>query len=195
MTASGLEKAGVPTEVAAPGAMALIGLRGQAEVDQFRGPSPVEQDVGRADIAVHQSPTVGMGQADQSSAEHPEGLLRGEGAVLGQDRGQWCPIHPFLDEISAVGFFHVVEDPYDMRIVEDGEHLRLGPETLQEAGAGQQCWAQFLDRHQPVEFGLPGLPDDAGCARRNPTQHLITRKVTTTSFGRQRLTSARTVPA
>jgi hypothetical protein len=147
------------------------GVAGQAEVDEFGAARGVEQDVGRCDIAVHQAAGVDVGQAQQRAADHAQGL-RGGQRPGAEHSGQRGAVDPFLDDVGALGVLGVAVDRDQVRVIQRGQHLRLTAPLRPRLRARR---IQRLDRDNPVQGVIVGLPHRARRPRPQPPQQRITR--------------------
>ena len=147
------------------------GVAGQAEVDEFGAARGVEQDIGRCDITVHQTAGMDVGQAQQRAADHAQGL-RGGQRPGAEHAGQRGAVDPFLDDVGALGVLGVAVDRDQVRVIQRGQHLGLTAPLRPRLRARR---IQRLDRHDPVQRVIVGLPHRARRPRPQPPEQRVPR--------------------
>src|SRR5262249_55450774 len=124
-------------------ALALEQL-GDAEIEQLRVAGPVDEDVGRLDVAVDDQVGVRMGDGLENVEKEAEPLLDPEAAVpaIGVDR---LALDVLEHEVGLAGCGHAgVEEPGDVGIGQTREDLALAAEPLL-ARAADEARVEQLD--------------------------------------------------
>ena len=125
----------------------------------------VEQEVGRLDVAVDEAPPVGVVEA--------RGRRRGRrpapatATAAGRGRASTRRLPPLRNSVTRNGaavLLAPVVDGHDVRVVEGGRGLGLGPEALEEHRVVGQRRVQQLDGHPALEHDVVGQEHDRGRA-------------------------------
>jgi hypothetical protein len=135
---------------------------GQAEVGDPESPVGIEEQVGRLDVPVDQSPLVGVVQPGRGLEPHPHRLLRGQQGVGVVDLAEAAPGQVLEHQVRLVVLLAPVEDLEDVRVVEGGHGPGLGPEPLEEGGITGQGRVEDLDGHPSVQRHVVGQVDVCG---------------------------------
>ena len=125
---------------------------GDSEVEQPHVPFPVDEDIGRFEVAVHDEVAVGVvdGRANFEHQAHDPSRVESPAEII--DRLAIDPLHG--QPAGAIGLDAGVDERRDMRMTQtcqDG-HLAL------QAGAWRQGRGegQDLERHALIEKGFGG---------------------------------------
>jgi hypothetical protein len=144
---------------------------GDAEVEQLHPAVAADQDVARLQVAMDDEVPVRVGDGVADLAEKPQPLLEVVAARSAvRDEGRAFDV--FEHRVGpAVRRHAAVEDPRDPRVLETGEDLALGVETLE---LPRRLAAQHLDRHQLLEGAVDagGGVDLARAAFTDEARHL-----------------------
>ncbi len=134
------------------GDVALVAARHRdPEVHQLGRPGGVHQHVGGLVVAVHHPGAVRGGQAEQRALQHHQRSFGGGGPLRAEQLAQGDAVHQLHHDGRAALALDVLVEPGDVRGVESGQDLGLGPER---GGAGRAV--QVLDRHGGAGRPVPG---------------------------------------
>lgn len=132
--------------------------QGEAQVEDFHPPLGREHQVRRLDVAMHQSVLVRVLQSHGGLPDHLAGVGNRQGPALDHGR-KVLAFHVFHDEeVHAVDLTGVVGAD-DIRVVELPNRLHLSLEAGYRPLIGNFLLGQDLDRHNPLELGMPSLVD------------------------------------
>ena len=135
---------------------ALVKPLGQAEVRDVRLALLVQQDVGRLEVAVQDSPLVGVldrfGDVGQQGRDGPRVVLVGV-----QPGAQAAAGNQLHAEILLTLVFAYLVDGDDAGVVKLSHGLGFVLEAAKVDIVGEDAGPDHLQRHQPVEGDLAGL--------------------------------------
>jgi hypothetical protein len=141
---------------------------GDSEVSDFHAASLIEQDVFGFDVAVNDALFMGELERLADGRDDREGSF-GCQTPLAQQLTEGGSVDVFHEqEEHAVGFAEIVHRN-DIGMVQPGQGLGLALEPLGETRIRTFFRQEDLERHDPVQCGLPGLVDYAHAAL---TKHL-----------------------
>ena len=143
---------------------------GQAEVGDLRLALPVEQDVGRLEVAVDDAALVGVVDGLGHLGHQPGRLARRQRAVGGL-LGQAAALDEAHAEVVLALVLADLVDRHDVGVVEVGGRLGLDVEPLDVGLGGELAGQDHLQGDRPVEADLPGLVDDAHAAAGDLPEH------------------------
>ena len=129
---------------------------GQAEVGDAEPALVVEQEVGRLDVAVHECRGGGRSRGPRRLQPDEGGLRRREPVALVEQVAQAAAAQVLEHEERSVVVLAPVEDPHDVRVVQAGGGLGLGPEPAQEGLVLGQRRVQHLHRHPAAQHHVVG---------------------------------------
>ena len=143
------------------GALLVALDEGEAEVADPDAPLPVDEDVVRLEVAVHDAGGVGRGQALAGAAIDVEHLAP---AALraGQPAAQGLPGHELHRHEDLVAVRADVEDSDHVRMRQLGQRVGLAQDAAVAGGAGRV--AHELERHLAVEAVVVGRVHHAHAA-------------------------------
>ena len=147
---------------------------GDAEIEHFQRPAPRDEEIGRLDVAVHDTLRVcgveGIGHL-HAQFQHLVGRQRPlRDALL-----QRLAIEQFHHhELLALMIADVVERA-DVRVVQARDHPCFAQEALHDLAIGLGLVGQELDRHLAAEAGVFGLVHHPHAARAEARQHAVVR--------------------
>ena len=149
----------------------LADQTGKAEVGQPHSAIGLDQHVPRLDIAVHDPLAVRRAQRAREGGANLD--ARGPVEALGREQLRQRRARDVLHDQGqgVVGFDHVVELD-DRGMPETAQSLRLPQEALTPV-AGHQMGVQELDRDGAADPRVPGPPDLALPADREPLLNLV----------------------
>ena len=133
---------------------------GQPEVRDAGAAAPVDHDVGRLQVAVHDALVVHGRESGAQVARELERLVRRQPADARQERREILAVHVLhRDEVPPVDLHHVVE-PAHVRVRDLAPDAHLGEQPLQEHGIVghaapkelERDWLTELDVLCPVDF-------------------------------------------
>ena len=128
---------------------------GEAEVGDAQAALVVEEEVGRLDVAVDEAPAVGVLERTGGLEADLPGLGRVEAVAGVEQAPQRTAAEQLGDEVGHVALAPVVHR-HDVRVVEAGGVVRLGPEPLEELRVVGQRVVQDLDRDATTEHHVVG---------------------------------------
>ena len=132
---------------------------GDAEIGEVGVAFLVEQHVARFEVAVDDSPAVGIAQGPAHFVEQPEGRRQIPRAVP-QRLGQAAAPHVGHNQVCTVGVSPEVEKPDDVGVLQLSYELCLGLEPAHEIWPVDKLGPDHLDRYLPAHRGLVGPVDD-----------------------------------
>ena len=137
---------------------------GQAEVGDPEPGVVVEQEVGRLDVAMDQPAP--MGEVEPTAGLQPDQqrLTRRQQRAAVEHRTEAPPAEVLGDEERRAVVLAPVEHRHDVRVVEAGRDLRLGPKAPQEALVIGQGRMQELDCDPASQRDVVGEEDVRGRA-------------------------------
>ena len=132
--------------------LARVALKGagEAEIHDLDEPFPRDHDVGRLQVAVHDSGVVGRGEPVGDLAGEIEELARGQGPLRDQ-LAQGLAFHELHRHPGHGLRYADVVDGDDVGIVERGRGFGFALEPRQVRGVGSQLRGEHLDRHAPIQ--------------------------------------------
>ena len=132
--------------------LARVALKGagEAEIHDLDEPFPRDHDVGRLQVAVHDSGVVGRGEPVGDLAREIEELARGQGPLRDQ-LAQGLAFHELHRHPGHGLRYADVVDGDDVGIVERGRGFGFALEPRQVRGVGSELRREHLDRHAPIE--------------------------------------------
>jgi len=132
---------------------------GEPEVGEYRRILSREQDVGRLDVAVHDSMAVGVVETRGDPAQVLQGGRLVERALL-HPAGEAAAGDVLDDHVGRPLKLAEVVDVDDVGVAQPGDRLRLVAETRHGVGIrGHRL--QHLDRPGPLELRVVGAKDHA----------------------------------
>ena len=135
----------------------VVGERARdAEVGEVGGAVPVEQDVGRLDVAVQHAGRVRGVQCARHLGEDLDRARRGQRPV-GQHALEVRPVDEGHVQVRAAVDLAVRVDGHDVRLGKAGDEAGLPPEPREELRLGVP--RQALERDVPVVAGVVGAVD------------------------------------
>ena len=150
---------------------------GQTEVGDAQALVVAEQQVGGLDVAVDETPAVGVVQRPGGVEAHGERLGRGQ-QVAGVEQGPQAPTREVLGDDERHLVVSPVVDGHHVGVVEGGRGPGLGREPPQELGIAGQGVVEHLHRHATTEADVVGQEDLGGGAHADrcdqpvaPSQH------------------------
>ena len=151
-----------PGDHAGLGEGRIRGDPGDAEVGELHLPGPVDQDVGRLDVAVHDPRGVCGGQGVGGLHEQRCRLVGGEGTAFAHQPPEVDPVDVLHHQPPGVVVDDRVEDRDHVRMVQPCAEpcLALGAGEVGPVGAREQ--PDPLERHGPVEDLVAAQPDRPG---------------------------------
>ena len=141
------------------------GARRDAEIGQLAVAVPVDEHVLRLVVAVHDPAPVRRRQPQQRALQHHQRRLRRSPALMSQDLANRDAVHQLHHDGGARRGLDVLVQPDDVRVIQVGQHLRLGAEHLGPRRVGQERTPQVLDRDQGAGGVVPGQRHITGSAR------------------------------
>jgi hypothetical protein len=132
---------------------------GDAEVGEPRIPVGVDDDVGRLDVPVHDPRVVRRLERHGDLGEDAARLLRGDGAPVGDERGQRAALDELHDEVGGVALLAEVVDRHDVGVLQAGAVDRLGAEAFEERLLLGRLRTEHLHGDRPLELLVDRVPD------------------------------------
>ncbi len=129
---------------------------GDAEVGHLHLAVGPDQDVGRLDVAVHDTAGVGVAEGSRHLVGDLGGLHAVDVAVGSQDVGKGATLHVLHRHEVGVGVLAPVVHGDDVGVGQVGRGLGLAAEPLDEVRVGGELGEQHLDGHQTVEQQVAG---------------------------------------
>ena len=136
---------------------------GQPEVGQVRvrlRGLVGDQDVGRLDVAVHESARVRGVERARDLGQDDAGRLEGQGTAI-DHAAQVRPRHEAHGEVEHALLLAAAMDRHDVRVLEGGRQARLGPEARRRVVVLHPLGRDQLQRHGPIQIDVHRLVDDA----------------------------------
>ena len=128
-----------------------VGCTRDPEVDHPHVPVPVDEDVGRLDVAMDDAALVGGLQRTGHVDDDAERDVERQTAVALEDALQILPVDELHDdEVDALVRAGVV-DRRDIRVVKRGRGTSLLAEPRNELGIGCEAGTEDLHRHAAIE--------------------------------------------
>ncbi len=128
----------------------------QSKVRHLHAAAAVQQDVLRLDVAVDDALVVRELERIANLGHNGQRLARAY-ATAGEQLSQVHPVHEFHDEeIQSIRPAKIM-DGDDARVVELGQRLGFAGEPFGKRGVVSNSGGQNLERHDSVEFFLPGF--------------------------------------
>ena len=133
----------------------------QAKVGHTRPSPAVDQDIRRLDVPMDQPAHMCMVERLGNRRRPLRGLAR-RGPPLLEPRGEVAPLDVLRDHVAirVVGAADII-NRNDVRVIEPGEHPRLGQIRFGILGSGDAFRIGNFDRHTPIEFSVMGEIDPA----------------------------------
>ncbi len=153
----------------------VAGGAGDAEVDEIGEVVLGQQDVGRFDVAVHQSGLVGAVQCRGDLFDDVHGAFGWHRAVVEQGL-QVVARDQSHGHVQASFDFSDVVDRHDMGVVEACGGACFAAEALVELGVLGVVGQQHLQRHHPVDFGVVRPPHLTHAAAPEQLDQLVSAK-------------------
>ena len=122
----------------------------------------VEQEVGWLDVAVDQPAPVRVVEPGRGLGADLGGLLRGEQHAGVVDLAERASGQVLEHQVGLPILLTPVVDPQDVRVVERGHGLRLGPEALEEGAVAGKSRMEHLDGNLAVKGDVVGEVDVRG---------------------------------
>ena len=135
---------------------------GQAEVGDGGAALLVEADVGGLDVAVDEAAAVRVVERARRFEADQHRLGHREPAAGVEHVAQAAAAEELQHEERALVVLAPVEDPHDVRVVQRGRGLGLGPEPAQERLVERERGLQDLDRDPATQRGVVGHVDVRG---------------------------------
>ena len=137
---------------------------GQAEVGDAQPAVVAEEEVARLDVAVHEAAAVGVVEGPRGLEADHQRLRRGEPDAAVEQRPQAAAAEVLGDDVRSAVVVAPVVHGDDVRVVEGGRRLRLGPEAAEEGVVLGQGRVQHLHGDAPAEADVVGQVDLGGRA-------------------------------
>ena len=137
---------------------------GHAQVEDLYHALPVDQQVGRLDVAMDHVVAVGVGQAAGRLAKVIDGPFELQGAFGFHHPLEVLPLDELHHHVVAVVFPVDVVGMDDIRMVQRRDRPGLAKELLQRGGILAELLGDDLQRHRAVHRGVLGHEDPAHAA-------------------------------
>ncbi|OQA94191.1 MAG: hypothetical protein BWY25_02898 [Chloroflexi bacterium ADurb.Bin222] len=140
----------------------------QPKVHQHRPPVGADDDVLRLDVPVDDPLAVAIGQRVQQLSSPAQHLRLRQRTLPLDPVGQALPLHEVHHQVGVAVLLEKVANPYQVRMVQAGQDLRLLLELLaqlgQDMGGQPRLGGHLFERHGHVESRIPGAVDGAHSA-------------------------------
>ena len=124
---------------------------GQTEVGDAQAAVCVEEDVGRLDVSVDETPAVGVVESGAGLDADPHCLFGSEEHPGVVDLAQRAAGQVLEHQVRLAGLLAPVIDPQNVRVVEGSDGAGFGPEPLEEGLVPGEGRVEDLDGHLAVE--------------------------------------------
>src|SRR5205807_9527016 len=91
----------------------------------------------------------------------------------GEPVGKAAALNALLGDIGLAGLLANLVDLHDVRVIELGTRLGLGPKASQAGRIEGSLCCNHLEGHDPVEAVMPGLVHDSKTACTQDAQDLV----------------------
>lgn len=140
------------------------GDQGQPHVENLDRTLPVQQQIGRLDVAVDDALGVGVGKATGGLNDHPQRLVDRQRSMLDDDVGQVSTVNVFHHQVVDAVLLVSIVGGDDIGMVESGSSLHLLVEPL-DGVFGIDCLGRKnLQSNHPLHPSVQGLVDLAHTA-------------------------------
>ncbi len=154
-----------------------LNLLGQAEVGDSRVSVPVEQDIGRLEVAVNDPALVGVADGI-GDACNQLGRLAGRQWPAGERLGKALALNEAHGEVVLASVLADFVDRHDPGMVQVGGRLRFNLEAAYILGVGKLAGEDHFQGDDAVEADLPGLKYDPHSTAGDLADDLVIPKIT-----------------